>query len=292
VTSRGALVLIAIAAGAFGWASSSSPAAPRRLEVRVLRFVDHTRTIGLPGGRRVPRAVTTIVRYPASGGPDPLIVFAHGFAVTPATYAPLLRAWADAGYVVAAPVFPLTNANAPGGPNESDLPNQPADVRLVITRLLELAAQPHGEFRGRIDPRRIAVAGQSDGGLTALAVAYESHVRDPRIRAAVILSGAEPAGMGAFPRRGPALLAMQGTADQTNLPENTVAYFDLAPRPKFLVMLEGASHLPPYTSEEPQLQLVERITLAFLDHYFKQTPLGRLIVAGRHPGLSSLVART
>ena len=238
----------------------------------MLRFVDHTRTIALPGGQRVARAVTTIVRYPASGGPYPLIVFAHGFALTPAIYAPLLRAWAEAGYVVAAPVFPLTNANAPGGPNESDLPNQPEDVRLVITRLLELAAQPRGVLRGRIDPRRIAVAGQSDGGITALAVAYESHVRDPRIRAAVILSGAEPTGMGAFPRRGPPLLAMQGTADPINAPENTEAYYRLAPRPKFLVMLQGSSHLPPYTSEEPQLHLVEQITTAFLDHYLEADP--------------------
>jgi hypothetical protein len=39
----------------------------------------------------------------------------------PATYASLLLAWARAGYVVAAPVFPLTNASAPGGANESDL---------------------------------------------------------------------------------------------------------------------------------------------------------------------------
>ena len=48
-------------------------------------------------------------------GPFPLVIFGHGFAVTPGPYASLLEAWARAGYVVAAPIFPLGNANAPGG---------------------------------------------------------------------------------------------------------------------------------------------------------------------------------
>jgi predicted dienelactone hydrolase len=104
--------------------------------VRLFRFVDDSRTIRLPDGRRVPRSLETVVRYPAAGGSYPLIVFGHGFALTPARYAGLLRAWTEAGYVVAAPVFPLGNAAAPGGPNESDLINQPKDMSFVISRLL------------------------------------------------------------------------------------------------------------------------------------------------------------
>ena len=80
-------------------------------------------------------------------GPFPLIVFGHGFAVTPAPYAALLRAWARAGYVVAAPVFPLGNANAPGGPNERDLVNQPRDMSFVITRIWRPAAARSGSSR-------------------------------------------------------------------------------------------------------------------------------------------------
>ena len=38
-------------------------------------------------------------------GPFPLIVFGHGFDVTPSVYARLLQAWTRAGYVVASPVF-------------------------------------------------------------------------------------------------------------------------------------------------------------------------------------------
>ncbi len=173
----------------------------------------------------MPRTLDTTVRYPTTGGPYPLIVFAHGFALTPVTYGVLLSAWARAGYVVAAPWFPLEKANAPGGPKESDLINEPNDISFVISRLLTLNGRLGGVLAGRIDPTKIAVAGHSDGGVAALAVAYGRHLRDRRLRAAIVMSGAELRGMGAFPRQGPALLAMQGTADTINSPGTTRLVF-------------------------------------------------------------------
>ena len=88
---------------ATGGATSPAPAAATTpsyaVGLRVLHLVDRSRTITLAGGRRVPRTLTTLVRYPAVGrpgrsdlqnapalngsGPFPLIVFGHGFAVTP-----------------------------------------------------------------------------------------------------------------------------------------------------------------------------------------------------------------
>jgi fermentation-respiration switch protein FrsA (DUF1100 family) len=260
------------------------------LRVRIFRFVDGSRTIRLPGGRRVPRSLETVVRYPAAGNTYPLIVFGHGYALSPATYARLLRAWTEAGYVVAAPVFPLGNAAAPGGPNESDLINQPKDMSFVITRLLALSAQTKGVLYGRIDPSRIAIAGHSDGAETALAVAYDRRFRDPRVGAALVLSGAALPGMGAFPRSGPPLLAVQGTADTTNAPANTAGFFRLARRPKFLLWLLGASHLPPYTFQQPQLGIVEQATTAFLDHYLKGRPLRAFDQAAKRPGFTRLTA--
>jgi len=271
-------------------AGLASSADGRSVRTRVFEFVDRSRTIRLPDGRRVPRSVETVVRYPSTGGPYPLIVFGHGFALTPATYAPLLRAWATAGYVVAAPVFPLGNANAPGGPTESDLVNQPRDVSYVITSVLTLDRRPAGVLAGKIDRSRIAVAGHSDGAVTALAVAYDERHRDRRVRAAIVLSGGVLPGMGAFPRRGPPLLAMQGTADPINAPATTAAYFGLAGRPKFLVWLIGASHRPPYTYEQPQLGIVERVTIAFLDHYLRGRPLSAFEAAASRPRLTQLVA--
>jgi dienelactone hydrolase len=269
---------------------TANAAASPAVHGRWFRFVDRARTVQLPDGRRVPRTLETIVRYPATPGPHPLIVFGHGYALTPGTYAPLLRAWAQAGYVVAAPVFPLGNADAPGGPEESDIVNQPRDMSVVITRLLALDARRRSVLAGRIDPSRIAVAGHSDGAVTALAVAYDRRFRDPRVDAAIVLSGAQLAGMGAFPRRGPPLLAMQGTADPINAPATTAAFFRLACRPKFLVWLLGASHRPPYTVQEPELAIVEHATVAFLDHYFEGRPLGRFERAAIHRGVTKLDA--
>ncbi len=269
---------------------TANAAASPAVHAQWFRFVDNARTVRLPDGRRVSRPLETIVRYPATPGRHPLIVFGHGYALTPDTYAPLLRAWTRAGYVVAAPVFPLGNADAPGGPQESDIVNQPRDMSVVITRLLALDARRRGVLAGRIDLSRIAVAGHSDGAVTALAVAYDRRFRDPRVDAAIVLSGAPLPGMGAFPRRGPPLLAMQGTADPINAPATTAAFFRLAHRPKFLVWLLGASHRPPYTEQEPELAIVERATVAFLDHYLRGRPLGSFERAALRRGLTKLTA--
>jgi dienelactone hydrolase len=281
--------------------------------LRVVRMVDTSRTITLPNGTSEPRPLVTEIFYPALGvpgpaggvattnaaaaqadGPFPLVVFGHGFAVTPQLYAPLLRAWARAGYVVAAPVFPLENADAPDGPDESDLVNQPADMRFVITHMLSLSQTSSGPLARMIDPAEIAVSGQSDGGDTALAVAYDGPYRDPRVDAAIILSGAEIPALPSFtfPQGGPPLLATQGTADTINPPSATEAFFTATQRPKYLLRLIGAEHLPPYSTEQPQLTIVEQVTIAFLDHYLEHVPsaLRRLESAGNVPGTATLLA--
>ncbi len=288
---------------------SASPPSSYAVGLRILRLVDRSRTIELPNGASEPRTLYTEVRYPAmgapggtdllgapaahAGGPFPLVVFGHGFDVTPALYARLLRSWARAGYVVAAPVFPLENADAPGGPDESDLSNQPADMRFVISRMLADSAGS-GPLAGLVDPAEIAVAGQSDGGDTALAVAYDPTYRDPRVSAAVILSGAEIPGTGGFTFApgSPPLLATQGTADTVNPPSFTNAFFDAAQRPKYLLSLIGAEHLPPYSYQQPQLAIVEHVTIAFLDGYLKHNPgaPARLVSLGGVPGTASMRA--
>jgi dienelactone hydrolase len=272
------------------------PHPPFAVGQQILTFVDRSRLVTYPGIAPQPRRLVTIVRFPRARGSFPLVVFGHGFAVTPAIYSNLLEAWARAGYVVAAPVFPLGNANAPGGPNESDLINQPRDMSFVITRMLALSRGGEGPIAGLIDPAEIAVSGQSDGGDTALSAAYNPRFRDHRIRAAVILSGQEIPGVGGydFPAPSPPLLATQGLADTINLPATTFAFWDAAPPPKYLLTIPGASHLGPYTDEQPQLGIVERVTIAFLDRYLKgeRHALARMEAAGNVPGLAGLRAET
>ncbi len=134
--AAGACALAAVLAGLYVTAAplrspdTTARAAATRLAaagapavgIRVMRLVDPTRSLRLRGGRTIARTLTTYVRYPALGasgrtdvanapldtsaGALPLIVFVHGFAVTPSIYAALLQSWARAGFVVAAPVFP------------------------------------------------------------------------------------------------------------------------------------------------------------------------------------------
>jgi predicted dienelactone hydrolase len=274
------------------------PRGPFAVGLRLLRLVDHSRLIGAE-----PRTLMTVVRYPAVGapsasdlpdaqperapGPFPLIVFAHGYRLAPYTYTQLLQAWARAGYVVAAPAFPLTNADAPVV-DRSDLINQPRDVRFVISQLLAQRGAPLG---GLIDGTRIALGGHSDGVDSALAVAY-GKLRDRPIRAALGLSGAEISAFTGFSRasRRVPLLAVQGTADSVNSPSGTYAYFADAPRPKYLLRLLGAEHTAPYQGEQPHLGIVARVSTAFLDRYVKgDAAAGRALAAlGSVPGLSTL----
>ena len=252
----------------------------------VLHLVDRSRRIALPGGRRVPRPVTTYLWYPprSSSGPRPLVVFGHGFASTPFVYRRLLRAWARAGYLVAAPLFPLGNAHAPGGPDEDDIVNQPRDMSFVISRLLAESRSAASPLHGLVDPSRIAVAGQSDGAMTAFAAAYERPWRDRRVRAALILSGAELGRRTALAPHAAPLLAVQGTADGVNEPVYSLRLFHAIDRPKFLLLIERAGHLPPYTVPGSSLALVERVSIAFLDRYLRGGSLQAISrAAGRFP---------
>ena len=276
-----------------------TPHARFAVGMTVLRLADRSRRIG---GK--PRILVTVVRYPALGapsntdvrgarpatraGPFPLVVLAHGYRLAPYPYAHLLRAWARAGYVVAAPYFPLTNANA-RLVDRSDLINQPQDLRFVIARLLGSRSAPL--LNGLIDRHLIALAGHSDGVDSALAVAYtERH--DPRVRAAIGFSGAEIAAFTGFrsPTRGIPLLAVQGTADTVNSPSGTYSYFVAAPRPKYLLKLLGAEHTSPYQDAQPYLAIVERVSIAFLDLYVKNQRAAsrRLTEDGDVPGRSTL----
>lgn len=303
------MVVLALAlADPAGAETSARPIGSFAVGKIVVRFIDARRHVHFPGRAAQPRPLVTVIRYPAVGepsgvdvsgaqpatswGPFPLVVFGHGFDSTPGVYARLLRAWASAGYVVAAPVFPRSNRHAPGGADESDIVNQPADMSFVITRTLAAAAAAHGILSRLVDPGEVAVAGQSDGAATALATAYDARYLDRRVDAAVILSGAEVLGGSYFGVRNPPLLATQGTADAVNLPKYTYDFFHPAHGPKFLLRLLGARHLGPYATEQPQLGVVERVTVAFLDRYLKRLPGAgsRLWGAGDIPGVATLSA--
>ena len=239
------------------------------------------------------RALPTLVRYPvvpaaavASGkysrGPFPLVVFAPGYLQCRSSYSSLLSSWASAGYVVAAVEFPRTHCDDPA-PDEADLSNQPADMSLVITRLLAISARPDGVLAGLIDRAKIAVAGHSDGGDTAAAVASNTCCRDRRVIAAMILSGAEwpPLGGHYFPRGTPPIIFIQGSADTWNPPQASAQlYASDTAGVRFYLDLLGANHFTPYEGRRQPEPLVARVTVDFLDRY----------LAGQASGTSAMAA--
>jgi predicted dienelactone hydrolase len=259
--------------------SASSASTPYPVGTRQTIVDEPTQTVDIDGNT-VERTIPVLVRYPARtgragqdnagapplGGQFPLVIFAPGYLQCGSRYAPLLRSWASAGFVVAELTFPLTNCHV-ADPDESDILNQPYDVRAVITQLLADSADPGSPFYAMISPARIAVAGHSDGGDTAAAVAFNTCCRDSRVKAALILAGAELSSFGGtyFPPGSPPALFVQGDDDPVNVPADTRQLYDGDQAgPKALLTLPGAGHYTPYEGDGATEQLVARVTTDFL----------------------------
>jgi len=272
---------------------------PYPVGLYVARYTEPGKTVTYATGETAPRSLLTYIRYPAlrSGldappapGSFPLVIFGHGFAKAPSFYAPLLSRIAAAGFIVASPLFPLENPEAPGGPLRSDLPNEPADVVFLHSRLLAEAENQSSPLYRLIDPQAVALAGQSDGGDVALTVAYGAEEANPWVKAVVVWSGAQlPGATYSWHAGEPPLLATQGTADPINLPAETTAFFKGAAPPKYLVWLTGAGHLGPYSGQPPYSEVVAQSTICFLRLYLLgRCSAQRLAQLADRPGISYL----
>lgn len=226
------------------------------------------------------RDLPTVVRYPivrprTALSRFPLVVFSQGFDEPAQAYSGLLDSWVRAGYVVAAPTYPRTDPSAPGGVNESDIVNHPADLRFVISALRAASRNRQSPLRSVLNPREVAIAGQSDGGDVSLAVAVNTCCRDTAVKAAMILSGAELTAFGGtyFPSHTTIpLLVTQGSADTINIPGCSAQLYDQAPPPKYYFDIIGAPHLPPYIASGPTRRGIELVTIAFLNDFLKHRP--------------------
>jgi len=286
---------------AFASDGGSAPVKAKPIAVArtVLTLVDTTRPTAVngtyPGAPT--RTLKTTVSYPVRGaralrGPLPLVVFVTGYQGTGTNYAPLYDHWVKAGYVVAAPEFPLSGEHAPGGSTPADVKNQPADVRFVLDQVLKLANLKGSKLHGLIDAKRIGLAGKSLGAITVLEVGYNPVERDPRFKAVISLTGAVGNGSH-FSGITTPLLLVHGSADTTISIDSSRSAYAAASSPKFFVTIVGSTHGSAFggASDPPSLA-VERTTLDFLDAFVKHKKAGaaRLQTDGNVSGVATLQA--
>jgi hypothetical protein len=238
-------------------------------------------------------------------------VFAHGYDVTPDTYAALLDAWVRAGFVVAAPFFPDESASevaAQHGTNtEGDLANEPADLTFVTTSVLESSDNDSSNCHivsGLVEPSEIALAGHSDGAEAVGMLAYD-HGNDPQgvnyanlrsgvsYRAVIILSGAEDTAQSyAAEASRPDLLVVQSLVDQCNPMRFGVQLYDgIHQSNKWFLELQTAHHLPPFDGVDASaFQVVASTSVRFLQMALEiVTPSISLMALGnRRPAIARM----
>ena len=208
----------------------------------------------------------TTVWYPSAARPGqrfPLVVFAHGFDARPAMYARLLRAVAAAGFVVAAPLFPISGAGLPGSPREDDVPNQALDLRAVIDTMTATGGASRWPA-SLVDPTRIAVSGHSDGAETAAASVLIRADQDPRIDAAVLLAGQVP-NWGAIQPSAVPTLVVQGDADTINPPALSQQLYQRLRRPKAYLDVVDAGHDGLVLADDARARAVRAAFVDFLN---------------------------
>jgi predicted dienelactone hydrolase len=260
---------------------------------RTATFVDSSRPTAADPARGLPahpdRTLVTTILYPAAGtaskvaarakppvvgatpatGSFPLVEFSHGVTATGPEYIPVVQAWVRAGYIVAAPTFPLTSGPGAG---IADVVNQPADVSFVITSMTALGANPGDPLFGHIAPDCTAIAGHSLGAITTLATVYDSCCVEPRARAAISLSGwALPIDGGNYTNAPPVpLLLVHGDQDTTiPIAESQQAFAELHGF-RWFVTMHGAGHVSIFTP--PWGHVLLDAVVAFLNYQLKGDP--------------------
>lgn len=208
-------------------------------------------------------------------GLHPLVLWSHGRTGTRQSYVLLCEALAARGFVVVAPEHAgdalsdwIVGAAVDDPTNEA---NRVGDAHFVIDAVLG-GSLPLGPVASSIDPTRVAVAGHSYGGFTALSLGSGA-TRHPAVRAV--------AGMQSFTRSMPkqaftdlaipTLLAV-GARDATTPPETDAdrAWAKLAASPAWRVDVAAAGHqacsdVGLYVELAPHVEGVPELVRAFVE---------------------------
>jgi dienelactone hydrolase len=256
-------------------------------------FVDKSRpTVPTAGARLPSRTLVTAIYRPNGAGPFPLVMFSHGLDGHPQKFTKLFSEWADAGFAIAAPAFPLTNSHA-ADPNSNvgDVEQQPADVSFVLDKVLALNKQPKSRLFHAIDERKIGAGGLSLGGLTTYLLAYDECCRDQRVRAVEVLDGIRPDVT--LDGHVPLLIAHSDTDPLLPYSAARDAY-TAASGPAWFVTLHGAAHASQWEDDvTPYDHIAGRITIDFWAATLNGDvqAFTRLRHDATVPNLSSIVAK-
>lgn len=236
------------------------------------------------------RKLPTELYLPTGSGPRPLIVFAHGFNGDPAKFSQLFTAWAEAGFAVLAPRFPITYTDVGTNPLQraADIAQQPADVRFVLRELLA------GKYASRIDAQRIGIAGLSLGGGTTWALISDRCCIEHRFRAAIVMDG-NRFGFGAatfVPNTIPLMVFHIRTDVALPFADAQRAYVQASP-PKYFVTIFQGVHPEPFEDEPSTAdEMVKQSTITFWRAYLLGDAKARseIVATATAAGISSAEA--
>jgi predicted dienelactone hydrolase len=218
--------------------------------------------------------------------PMPTIIFSHGFHGCATQSSFLMKAFAAAGYLVFAPNH--RDATCAGGKARwIDRPERPfgsAEAwdetifqdRADDVRRLIAALEHDAKWKRRIDLQRLALAGHSLGGYTALGLggawpgwkmagvkailALSPYVQPFVMRET--LSGLTAPVMFQDGAGGSALFT-------PTLHQSVLRAYALSPSPKYYVEMRGAGHMAWTDLRQTDHAAIIRYSLAFLDHYVR-----------------------
>jgi predicted dienelactone hydrolase len=256
--------------------------------------------------------------------PLPVVIFSHGLGGSRENARYLGEYWSAHGYVAVfvqhigsdssvwtgsiAQGRRRVLANLSSAINMSTFQNRVDDIKFILDEL-QRRNKTQGPLEGKLDLSRIAIAGHSYGGNTALTMVGQKYVigsrvmtfTDPRIKAAIYLS--PPANLGTLTPQQvfgqitvPGLL-MTGTNDSTpdglrtpvaknktpeearkaSIEQRRIPFDGITAPHQYLVTFDGGDHMifngPRPFRERPgdrqMISEIERVTTAFLDAYLR-----------------------
>jgi dienelactone hydrolase len=271
-------------------------------------------------GAPLPEVTTNSCQDAAiANGAHPVVVFTPGYTGTFTDYTFLFEDLASRGYVVAS-VNHTSEATAVefpdgrfvkslfgshlGGTLRTDgeaytsaVVARLSDLKFVVQELDRLNSAVKGPFAGRLDMSRVALAGHSLGGLTALLGVEQ----EPRFRAGIILDGVSP-DRAVSAIDAPILILIAGreqwSVDECSLWSNLHG-------PRLGLRLPGADHLAPSDAvwlakgmvqtgglgPEKTVAVLRNYVAAFLDANLRGQPMNSLLT-GPSPDSPEVVVTT